>query len=109
MSGTHCQQITNQTVLGDFATEKVFFQDSRCSDRHWNQLLLEYEYSYLASPVKQLSAIPTQSLTLSTLRNKSLQRIVTDRLCGLVVTVPVYRTEMYCVSCEERTEFIYIM
>jgi hypothetical protein len=30
-------------------------------------------------------------------------------LCGLVVRVPGYRTEMYCVSCEVRTEFIYVM
>jgi hypothetical protein len=32
-----------------------------------------------------------------------------DRLCGLVVRVPVYRTEVYCSSCEVRTEFIYVM
>jgi hypothetical protein len=32
----------------------------------------------------------------------------TDRLCGLVVRVPGYTTEMYCVSCEVRTEFIYV-
>jgi hypothetical protein len=32
-----------------------------------------------------------------------------DRLCGLVVRVPGYTTEMYCVSCEGRTEFIYVM
>jgi hypothetical protein len=32
-----------------------------------------------------------------------------DRLCGLVVRVPGYRTEMYCASCEVRTEFIYVM
>jgi hypothetical protein len=25
--------------------------------------------------------------------------------CGLVVRVPGYRTEMYCVSCEIETEF----
>jgi hypothetical protein len=31
------------------------------------------------------------------------------RLSGLVVNVPGYRTEMYCVSCEVRTEFIYVM
>jgi hypothetical protein len=31
-----------------------------------------------------------------------------DRLCGLVVRVPGYRTEMYCASCEVRTEFIYV-
>jgi hypothetical protein len=30
-------------------------------------------------------------------------------LCGLVVRVPGYTTEMYCVSCEVRTEFIYVM
>jgi hypothetical protein len=32
-----------------------------------------------------------------------------DRLCGLVVRVLGYRTEMYCASCEVRTEFIYVM
>jgi hypothetical protein len=31
-----------------------------------------------------------------------------DRLCGLVVTVPGYTTEIYCASCEVRTEFIYV-
>jgi hypothetical protein len=30
-------------------------------------------------------------------------------ICGLVVRVPGYRTEMYCASCEVRTEFIYVM
>jgi hypothetical protein len=33
----------------------------------------------------------------------------TDRLCGLVVRVSGYTTEMYCVSCEVQTEFIYVM
>jgi hypothetical protein len=32
-----------------------------------------------------------------------------DRLCGLAVKVPGYTTEMHCVSCEVRTEFIYVM
>jgi hypothetical protein len=31
------------------------------------------------------------------------------RLCGLVVRVPGYTTEMYRASCEVRTEFIYVM
>jgi hypothetical protein len=31
-----------------------------------------------------------------------------DRHCGLVVRVPGYTTEMYCDSCEVRTEFIYV-
>jgi hypothetical protein len=30
-------------------------------------------------------------------------------LCGLVVRVLGYTTEMYCASCEVRTEFIYVM
>jgi hypothetical protein len=29
-----------------------------------------------------------------------------DRFCGLVVRVPGYTMEMYCASCEVRTEFI---
>jgi hypothetical protein len=34
----------------------------------------------------------------------------TEMYCGgLVVRVPGYKTEMYCVSCEVRTEFIYVM
>jgi hypothetical protein len=32
-----------------------------------------------------------------------------DRLCCLVVRVPGYTAEMYCVSCEVRTKFIYVM
>jgi hypothetical protein len=32
-----------------------------------------------------------------------------DRLCGLIVGVPGCRTEMYCVSCDVRTELIYVM
>jgi hypothetical protein len=35
-----------------------------------------------------------------------------DRLCGLVVRVPGYITEMHCASCEAcevQTEFTYVM
>jgi hypothetical protein len=32
-----------------------------------------------------------------------------DRLSDLVVRVPGYRAKIYCVSCEVRTEFIYVM
>jgi hypothetical protein len=32
-----------------------------------------------------------------------------DRLCGLVVRVPGFTSEVYCVSCEVRTEFIYVI
>jgi hypothetical protein len=31
-----------------------------------------------------------------------------DRFCGLVVRVPGYEREMYYISCEVRTEFIYV-
>jgi hypothetical protein len=32
-----------------------------------------------------------------------------NHLCGLAVSVPGYTTEMYCASCEVRTEFICVM
>jgi hypothetical protein len=32
-----------------------------------------------------------------------------DRLCGLVVSVRGYLTDICCVSCEAQTEFIYVM
>jgi hypothetical protein len=31
-----------------------------------------------------------------------------DRLNGVVIRVPGQITEMYCVCCEVRTEFIYV-
>jgi hypothetical protein len=34
---------------------------------------------------------------------------IIDHLCGLVVRVPGYTTEMYCASCEVRTKVIYVM
>jgi hypothetical protein len=40
---------------------------------------------------------------------KIYYRVESDRFRGLVVRVPGYRWEMYCVSCEVRTEFIYVM
>jgi hypothetical protein len=42
-------------------------------------------------------------------QKKSSCTSLLDRLCGLVVRVPGYRTEMYSVSCEVRTEFMYVM
>jgi hypothetical protein len=38
-----------------------------------------------------------------------LHSVAVNLLCDLVVIVPGYRTEMYCVSCEVRTEFMYVM
>jgi hypothetical protein len=35
--------------------------------------------------------------------------LILHRLCGLVVRVLGYTTEMYYVSCAVRTEFIYVM
>jgi hypothetical protein len=32
-----------------------------------------------------------------------------DSFCSLVARVPGYTTEMYCVSCEVRNGFIYVM
>jgi hypothetical protein len=41
--------------------------------------------------------------------NMNVYRRACDRLCGLGVRVPGYTTEMYYVSCEVRTECIYVM
>jgi NAD-dependent SIR2 family protein deacetylase len=41
--------------------------------------------------------------------NLNLYKKKIDRLCGLVVRVHGYTTEMYCVSCEVRTEFMYVL
>jgi hypothetical protein len=38
-----------------------------------------------------------------------LTRLNTLYMLCLVVRVPGYTTEMYCVFCEVRTEFIYVM
>jgi hypothetical protein len=40
------------------------------------------------------------------LKLNMLCRINETRLCGLVARIPGYRSEMYRVSCEVRTEFI---
>jgi hypothetical protein len=37
------------------------------------------------------------------------KNVSVNRLCGLVVRVPGYTTELYCASCEVRTEFMYVM
>jgi hypothetical protein len=39
----------------------------------------------------------------------SLYCLINGSLCDLVIRVPGYITEMYIVSCEVRTEFIYVM
>jgi hypothetical protein len=38
--------------------------------------------------------------------NKATSKSINERLCGLVVRVPGYITEICCVSCEVRTKFI---
>jgi hypothetical protein len=76
--------------------------------------------SVTASPLPQLGQLQTlwhlqnfhflwlqSRVRMMTTLTKKLE--IHDRLCGLVVRVPGYWTEMYCVSCEVRTEFIYVM
>jgi hypothetical protein len=53
-------------------------------------------------------------MTHKSLRTDHLKMVIILVYCellfpSLVVTVPDYRTERYCVSCEVRTEFIYVM
>jgi hypothetical protein len=35
--------------------------------------------------------------------------VVSLSICMKITRVPGYRTDMYCVSCEVRTEFMYVM
>jgi hypothetical protein len=57
---------------------------------------MSYHKPLLLSDIKQFNLCST---TLSCMDSTF------DRLCLLVVRVPGYTTEMYCVSCEVRTEF----
>jgi hypothetical protein len=43
------------------------------------------------------------------LQSRIIIIVIVISLCGLMVRVPGYRAEMYCASCEVRTEFIYAM
>jgi hypothetical protein len=66
---------------------------------HYNEACRHYiSYCYRAR-------LPTGATNVC----KHVERVKSDRLCGLVVRVPGYTTEMYCASCEVRTEFIYVM
>jgi hypothetical protein len=65
-----------------------------------------HETTYIAD-VKTESH--SDELRIKTNLHTVLFNLCSGRLCRLVVRVPGYRTEMYCVSCEVRTEFIYVM
>jgi hypothetical protein len=67
-------------------------------------------YRYLTAGVNVSTAFlfspVTQTKLLSNIIRRIYVTITVDRLCGLVVRVPGYRTQMYCASCEVRIEFI---
>jgi hypothetical protein len=50
-----------------------------------------------------------ESLAGRTNHIQRTQSLSDQSTCFLMVRVPGCRTEMYCVSCEVRTEFIYVM
>jgi hypothetical protein len=54
--------------------------------------------------------VPRGLILTPTPRNlKESKGAIIDRLGSLLVRVPGYRTEMYCVSCKVPTEFMYVM
>jgi hypothetical protein len=65
---------------------------------HWYHYIILLKSSEPKSSNSVLSLFQTKMLCLIS---------ATIRLCGLVVRVPGYSTEMNCVSCEVRTEFMY--
>jgi hypothetical protein len=60
-------------------------------------------------PLKILSSYSQRKQILELLQPRCHLAAFSERLCGLVVRVPGYITEMYCDSCEVRTEFMYVM
>jgi hypothetical protein len=68
-----------------------------------------YTSHHLNLPKQFLATAVLACHSQSFVGNKNLFNNAVDRLCGLVVRVPGYTTEMYCVCCEVRTEFIYVM
>jgi hypothetical protein len=83
---------------------------------YWSGRLHRIRSSALKTPSHILIFYDTRHNTpwgslwsLHPLQISSFMLFVNDRLCGLVVGVPGYRKEMYCVCCEVRTEFIYVM
>jgi hypothetical protein len=73
-----------------------------CTWYYWRVLLLPAQQSRSVATFHNAESLCLQ-VECYTIR-KSF-----DRLCDLVVRVPGYITKMYCVSCEVRTEFIYVM
>jgi hypothetical protein len=99
----NCQQETKDTCVKwagcrNFHTRKVyglqFGQSITCSSPEVT----------LADPFQTLSVCQTGREEIF---RKNLK--LSDRLCGLVVSVLGNRTEVYCVSCKVRTECIHVM
>jgi hypothetical protein len=67
------------------------------------------EQAKIWSKVPKGGPIPRRINWSTDCRPQEELQLQLDRLCGLVVGLPSYTTEMYCVSCEVRTEFIYVM
>jgi hypothetical protein len=65
----------------------------------------------LLRPVTRIALLFPQCWFYSLARRNWFQLLTSqkDCPCGLTVGVSGYRTEMYCVSWEVRTEFIYVM
>jgi hypothetical protein len=74
------------------------------------QSATEVSYDYSASIFSVLLILGNSSIRrVCLVLDVSSSVHTADCLCGLVVRVPGYRTEMGCVSCEVRTEFMYVM
>jgi hypothetical protein len=71
------------------------------TDSHWT-------HTHTHTRVRPGRSVPQNDSTTGCSRNK-ITIFSIDLPCGLVVRVPGYTTEMYCISCEVRTEFIYDM
>jgi hypothetical protein len=83
----------------NFYTELYGWESSSRTQRRDYHKLRDIDYTARKGEIAPI--LNTEKLTTA--------KFLKDRLCGLVVRVLGYTTEMYCASCEIRTEFIYVM
>jgi hypothetical protein len=104
-----CSGEAQKRLYSELQTRFLVREDALIAKRR-NCQTKEEQQDKIWSRIPKGGPIPRRTGRLTVGRkNNSTQLNSTDFLCGLLVRVPSYRTEMYCVSCEVRTQFINVM
>jgi hypothetical protein len=88
---------SSEAQLAKYLSERKVFRTKACKEKWSINCCIQYAFPVVLQFYRQLNNCYA-TRTFSNLY-----------ICGLVVRVRGYRTEMCCDSCEVRTEFIYIM